>query len=174
MNSRPVYIADASIDELGDLEIRKLLSLCFTKPEDGIFKERRYFRDPYPHRWVTRDDTGALVAHLGVHEREVEVDGNTIQIGGIADVCVHPDHRGKGYMRTMLSEAHAYLKEQGFLFSVLFGESELYQKVGYKGVDNLYYGSPETGWLVAEHGMVYELNNVPWPTEKVHIRGDKF
>ena len=50
-------------------------------------KDRRYFREPYPHRWVIRNGQGVLVAHIGVHEKEVETEGTTFHIGGICEVA---------------------------------------------------------------------------------------
>ena len=44
------YLSDERVDDALDLEIRGLLTTCFTKPQDVVFKDRRYFREPYPHR----------------------------------------------------------------------------------------------------------------------------
>ena len=35
------YLADSSIDDAGDREVRGLLSTCFTKPGDEVFRARR-------------------------------------------------------------------------------------------------------------------------------------
>ena len=66
------YLSDDSIDAAGDAELRELLSTCFTKPGDEVFKTRRYWREPYKHRWVMRNEAGRLVAHVGIHEKSVE------------------------------------------------------------------------------------------------------
>ena len=101
MNPKIEYLPDNSVTDALDLELRGLLTTCFTKPQDVVFKYRRFFREPYPHRWVIRDENDAIVAHIGVHEKQVETECSTYRIGGISEVCVHPNYRGKGYVRMM-------------------------------------------------------------------------
>ena len=52
MPSKPEieYVPDDTVDDALDRQIRDLLTLCFTNPEDAVFRERRYFAEPYPHR----------------------------------------------------------------------------------------------------------------------------
>ena len=40
------YLPDSSVDDALDEEIRGLLTTCFTKPKDVVFKEQRYFFEP--------------------------------------------------------------------------------------------------------------------------------
>ena len=98
MNPKIEYLPDDNVTDTLDYELRSLLTTCFTKPQDVVFRDRQYFQEPYPHRWVIRDENNAIVAHIGVHEKQVETEGRTYRIGGIAEVCVHPDYRGKGYV----------------------------------------------------------------------------
>ena len=115
------YLPNDSVTDSMDYELRGLPTTCFTKPKDVVFRDRRYFREPYPHRWVICDENNAIIAHIGVHEKQVETEGLMYRIGGIAEVCVHPDYRGKGYVRMMLKCIHAWLSEHGFAFAVLWG-----------------------------------------------------
>lgn len=48
------YLSDDNIDDASDRELRSLLSACFTKPGDAVFKTRRFWREPYKHRWTIR------------------------------------------------------------------------------------------------------------------------
>ena len=86
MNPKIEYLPNDSVTDSMDYELRGLLTTCFTKPQDVVFRDRRYFREPYPHRWVIRDDNNAIVAHIGVNEKQVEAEGRTCRIGGIAEV----------------------------------------------------------------------------------------
>ncbi|MBN1515719.1 GNAT family N-acetyltransferase [Candidatus Sumerlaeota bacterium] len=167
------YLPDDSVDVALDQELRDLLSTCFTKPGDEVFRQRRYFVTPYPHRWILRDAQGAIVAHVGVHDRHVEADGQSFRIGGIAEVCVHPDHRRRGYVRMMLEQIHAWLHERGFVFAMLFGEASVYGSSGYKEARNIVYGDSGTGWKQTG-GMVKELTQTPWPDTEVRLSGQKF
>jgi len=167
------YLPDSRIDGATDQELRGLLTTCFTKPQDVVFRERRYFREPYPNRWVIRDRRAAIVAHVGVHEKSVESDGTLYRIGGIAEVCVHPGHRGKGYVRLMLGNIHEWLARKGFIFAVLFGEPMVYNSSGYMQIANLMFGGGNEGWTRTK-AMVKELAGTPWPKGDVHLAGPGF
>lgn len=173
MKPEIAYLPDERVDDALDLEIRGLLTTCFTKPQDVVFKDRRYFREPYPHRWVIRDNHGALIAHIGVHEKHIESEGTTFRIGGICEVCVHPDHRGKGYVRKMLKCIHGWLSERGFVFTILFGDPLVYGSSGYVQVSNLFNGNDAEGWRQAP-GLTKELSGTQWPSGKVLMPGPGF
>ena len=100
------YVPDATVDAELDQQLRALLSLCFTKPHDAVFQHRRYFLEPYPHRWMVREAAGRVIAHVGAHDKSVEADGERFRIGGICEVCVHPAVRGRGLVRRMLAVVH--------------------------------------------------------------------
>ena len=167
------YLPDAAVDDATDKALRTLMCTCFTKPQDAVFKGRRYFRDPYPHRWVIRDGRGMIVAHVGVHEKQVEVEGRVYRVGGVAEVCVHPDCRGRGYVRLMLGHVHDWLAGHGFVFAVLFGDTSVYGSSGYVQVANLSIGGVEAGWEQTA-GMIKELSKTPWPSGKVLMAGPEF
>jgi len=173
MRTEIEYLPDNSVDAALDRELRELLTTCFTNSEDVVFRDRRYFREPYPHRWVIRDRQGDIVAHIGVHEKQVEAKGHTYRIGGIAEVCVHPDHRGKGYVGMMLKCIHQWLAQHGFVFTVLFGNSKVYSSSGYVQANDLFNGGGEEGWKHAT-GMIKELSDTPWPDGDVHLPGPGF
>jgi len=167
------YLPDSDIDDALDRELRGLLTTCFLKPQDYVFKERRYFREPYPHRWVIRDDDGRLVAHIGVHVKQVLAGEACYPIGGICEVCVHPDYRGRGYVRMMLDVIHQWMGEQDFVFSMLFGDPRIYGSSGYVHVDNLVHGDADAGWKPVA-GLVRAVASVPWPDGEVRLPGIKF
>ncbi|MFH1718807.1 MAG: GNAT family N-acetyltransferase [Planctomycetota bacterium] len=181
------YLPDSSVDAPLDAEIRTLLTRCFTKPEDRVFRERRYFREPYPHRWVIRDVRRSIVAHVGVHEKYVEAGGRRFRIGGIAEVCVHPEFRGRRFVKAMLACIHDWLIRREFDFAVLFGDPRVYGSSGYVQVGNLVYdddtaapGPPGPEGRGGDKSrsrsaaMVRQLSDIPWPTGQVYLPGPKF
>ena len=171
------YLADSTVDAALDAEIRGLLTTCFTKPEDVVFRDRRYFKEPYPHRWVIRNTKGAIIAHVGVHEKTVEADGRSFRIGGIAEVCVRPDFRGRGFVRAMLACVHDWLIRHAFDFAVLFGDPGIYGSSGYIQVDNLAHDAePATAERCTSRSpaMVRPLSGTPWPAGQVTLPGPKF
>ncbi|MBN2316772.1 MAG: GNAT family N-acetyltransferase [Sedimentisphaerales bacterium] len=176
-NPQVEYLADSSVDEAVDAQIRKLLTTCFTKPEDVVFRDRRYFIEPYPHRWVIWDMQGSLVAHIGVHEKTVEADARHFRIGGICEVCVHPDFRGRGFVRKMLVCVHDWLVRNEFDFAILFGDPRIYGSSGYVQKDNLIHDdATATGKSGTSQSpvMVRPLTETSWPGGPVYLPGPKF
>jgi predicted acetyltransferase len=171
------YLADSSVDASLDAELRTLLTTCFTKPQDAVFKDRRYFCEPYAHRWVIRDARHSVIAHAGVHEKAVQADGRRFRIGGLAEVCVHPEYRGRGFVKAMLACIHDWLIQHKFDFAVLFGEPYIYQSSGYIKVNNLVHDEVTPSgekYKAREPAMVKELAGIPWPTSQVYLPGPKF
>ena len=170
-------LPDSTIDAEIDREIRDLLTTCFINAEDDVFSRRRYFKEPYPNRWIIRDGQQALVAHVGVHEKEIQARTGTHRFGGIAEVCVHPDTRGRGYVRAMLTVIHPWLAKRGFEFGVLFGDPEVYGSSGYTVVDNLFMNAdpqlPDSPRR-AVTAMVRPLSEAAWPDGEVYLPGLKF
>jgi predicted acetyltransferase len=173
MKPEIAYLSDDTIDAAGDQELRELLSTCFTKPGDEVFKTRRYWREPYKHRWIIRNEEGSLVAHVGIHEKTVEADGESYLIGGICEVCVHPDYRGRGYVNSMLECVHVWLAEHEFSFSILFGNPKVYGSSGYVVVDNLYSNEDGKDWKPVK-GMITQIADRSWPEGEAHLAGLKF
>ncbi len=171
------YLPDATVDAALDAEIRTLLTTCFKKPQDTVFETQRYFREPYPHRWIIRDTDGRMVAHIGVHEKGVHADGTVLLIAGIAEVCVHPDCRGRGYVRCMLDTVHARMGDAGRLFAVLFGNPDIYRSSGYRPAGNLVLDAEAPGGgtrRATAAALVRPLATRPWPTDEVYLPGPSF
>lgn len=177
MNLDVSYLADADVDSDMDRQLRKLLTTCFTGPQDHVFEQQRYFSDPYPHRWMIRNPHGVIVAHTGVHEKELRVNGTAYRTGGVADVCVHPDCRGRGYVRIILSSVHEWLASNGFAFAVLFGDTAVYRSSGYVPVANLFDASVQSREDAVEplhFSQARPLTEAPWPATAVFIKGVPF
>lgn len=175
--SNPEYLADASVDAAMDGKIRALLTTCFTGPQDEVFKARRYFKAPYPHRWIIDDGQGGLAAHVGAHERRVRAEGRSYRVIGIAEVCVLPAYRGRGLVGAILREIHAWAVRQGFEFSVLFGVPGVYGSSGYRSVGNLFANAAGPDGRVAAKqtpAMVKVLAQAPWPASDVLLEGPIF
>ena len=171
------YLPDSSVDASLDAELRALLTTCFTKPQDVVFKDRRYFCEPYAHRWVIRDARRCIIAHAGVHLKAVEADGHRFRIGGLAEVCVHPEYRGRGFVRAMLVCIHDWLIGREFDFAVLFGEPDIYQSSGYVEVHNLLHDEVTAAGQKCKTqspAMVKQLSDIPWPAGEVYLPGPKF
>ncbi|MBR5427946.1 MAG: GNAT family N-acetyltransferase, partial [Clostridia bacterium] len=47
-------------------------------------------------------EKGRLRSAIGIYYQQMDVCGELLKVGGIGNVCVHPDARGKGYMQKAL------------------------------------------------------------------------
>lgn len=167
------YMPDAKVDAKLDAALRTLLSTCFTKPGDEIFRSRRYFIDPPAHRWYMQDTAGVLIAHVAAHEKTILWREQKSMLCGIAEVCVHPDHRRQGYVRLILEAAHDYMKHQSCDFSALCGDPDVYRSSGYFSVQNLVY-KPKDEIRPLPGAMVCELGEKNWPEDEVFLLGEVF
>lgn len=166
------YILDDAVTPALDAKLRHLLSTCFTKEQDKIFQTQRYFREMPRHRYLIWDGE-ILAAHIAVHEKQVMIDDQSFPISGIAEVCVQPNFRGKGLVKTLLNSVHQDAIERGDAFSILFGRTHVYQSSGYKPTDNLHMEVQPNQWASISDAMVRSLN-ITWPQQVVHLVGYPF
>lgn len=166
------YLPDETVDDTMDQRIRDLLTTCFTGPNDVVFQTRRYFAEPYPHRWIIRDGD-RLAAHLGVHEKRIEVGDESVPVAGVAEVCVHPDQRGKGHVKNILKVAHAWMRQYGFVYSVLLGDPRVYGSSGYVSREDVSFDVDGERQCL-KGVMVLPLTDRPWPEGGVYLPGPGF
>ncbi len=77
---------------------------------------------------------GEEVARLTVEKREMRLGGAWVRMGGIASVRTRPQHRNKGYGRALMEGTIDYMRQEGYLVSILFGVPAFYHRVGYATV----------------------------------------
>ena len=169
------YLRDADVDAALDGEIRGLLSTCFTKPGDEVFRERRYFHTPMHHRWLIRDAAGKMISHLAVRDTTIGTTAGELRIGLVGEVCVHPAWRGRKLVTRLLSAAHVWLGAEGFQFTLLCGNPAVYGGSGYGCVTNpfRYWDPTAQQWQTKEMArtMVKSLTSQIWPAGFVDMRG---
>ena len=170
-----IYLADKNVDIQTDKKIRDLLIACF--PDQAVFTRQRFYHEMPAHRWfIMQNDQ--MIAHVALHEKEIKVEYNKIKIGGIAEVAVHPDARGRGYVRLLLKTAHEWLTKNGYSFSMLFGDKNVYTSSGYSIVESLfhYYKPDKKEWVteIIDCAMVANLENKKWPDGLIDLDGPMF
>ncbi|MBC8180910.1 GNAT family N-acetyltransferase [candidate division KSB1 bacterium] len=169
------YIQDSKVDETLNKKLIALLSICFLK--DPVFQYRRYCKEMPQHRWYI-EENNIIVAHLALHEKKINTENGEFPIGGVAEVCVHPDYRGKGSVKKMLVKTHNWLKENKFPFSMLFGEKEIYSSSGYSPVKNeiKYFDDKTEKWIIEinRHAMKNVLGSILWSEDLININGPMF
>ena len=170
-------IREGEVDDQLDHHIRALLTRCFVKPHDAVFATRRYFNEPCARRWYVGDGRGGLAAHVALHDKRAHGGGRVWRFGGVAEVCVHPEFRGRGWVKTLLAEVHAWQRNNGCLFSVLMGDPRVYQSSGYTPVKNFCCDAPAVQNVVRLplcSAMVFPLTDTPWPSGEMYTPGPPF
>jgi predicted N-acetyltransferase YhbS len=171
------FISDDQVTEELDQQLRDLLVLCF--PETAhIFGKQRHYHEPPQFRWCLFGDDDSLVAHVALHIKKVKTEFDSYDMGGIGEVFVHPDFRRKGITRMLLKQILDYLRERGFAFSMLFGDTEIYSSSGFKEVTNKirYFDQKTREWKIEKDpsAMYLELGQVNWLDGIIDICGPTF
>jgi predicted N-acetyltransferase YhbS len=170
--------ADQDVDTKIDQELRTLLSTCFTKTEDSVFKQQRYWQEAPAYHYFLWEADGRLIAHAAVHHKKLGSPTGDVTIGGVGDVCVHPACRGQGLVRALLLAVHEDLKHRGVPFAMLIGDAKVYGSSGYRSINNSlrYREFGSTTWATKPHpqAMVCALSGARWPEGVLDLRGPLF
>lgn len=90
--------------------------------------------DPYYDPALTRVMLidGQMVASVTSYDRLVYVaDGRRARVGSIGSVCTHPDFRRRGLVKLVLEDSIAFMADNGFHWSSLFGKETVYNSSGW-------------------------------------------
>lgn len=175
MNKEIKFILDKDVDgELND-KIIQILSMCF--PDQQIFTKQRYYKETPQYRWYVESDS-IIVAHIAMHKKKITINSDEILIGGIAEVCVHPNYRGKGLAKELLRASEIFMTENWYKFSVLFGDPNVYGSSGYKQIDNRikYIDHISGKWITEINSdiMIKKISDTEWPDGLVNLNGPTF
>jgi len=77
-------------------------------------------------------ESGRLAAIVGVFPIHWRVGGVTLKVAGVGGVAVHPDSRGKGYMKRLMNHAVDQMRAEGYDLSYLGGRRQRYAYFGYE------------------------------------------
>jgi predicted acetyltransferase len=77
---------------------------------------------------------GEAVARLNIVDAEMRLVNTWVRMGGLASVSTRPKHRGRGFGRLLMERTIEYMRQEGFLVSILFGIPGYYHRFGYATV----------------------------------------
>ena len=127
-------------DTTAQEETLGLLSRAFARSRDpaAIADRRRHFsdmiaRDPWfrsPVQWV-RWVEGRMAASLHVFRRRVFCRGRVLRVGSIGAVACDPEFQGRGFASRLLEHVRAWLRDEGFDLSFIYGAVGFYSRVGW-------------------------------------------
>ena len=78
---------------------------------------------------LTEDEE--MVSQLGLREYQMRFGSARLKLGGIDGVGTREEYRNKGYSRRVMEHTIAFMNENGFDVSMLFGIPNFYHKFGY-------------------------------------------
>jgi predicted acetyltransferase len=116
-------------NELEDM--LELTSLSY-RSDAGTFR-RIYENDPFYSFDLTRvaELDGSLVSYMRAAPRTIWIGPAEVKMGGIAEVCTHPDHRKRGIASRLLEDIVILMKDRGYPVSMLYGNPAFYGKIGW-------------------------------------------
>lgn len=165
-------IDEDDVSDRDDQLLRDGLADAFASaPAGALLRQRRWLKRRPSWRWVVRDDADGIAAHLAVHELLLGTASGDLAAIGIAEVYVHPQHRGRGLVRAMLVDCHAHARACGLHWSALFGSPRVYGSSGYL---------PRANPLIIDAGEPATHNSfqacplaidAAWPSGVIDLRG---
>lgn len=172
----PHYLPDAEVTAELDGALRALLSRCFTDP---CFAHQRFCHEMPQHRWIILAENGEPAAHLAAHDKFIGAFTGDLRVFAVAEVCVHPDFRGRGLVRDLIAAAHAWARAQEFPWAMLFGEPAVYASSGYLKISNPIrrFSPRRSAWEASPmaSAMTCPLSDAPaWPQGEIDLRGPLF
>lgn len=95
--------------------------------------------------FVSREE-GEIVAHVGVLETKLRVNGEDLELAGVHAVSCKPEHRRKGHMRRAMTAALAYIDSKKLPSLLTCEKPELYTSFGFEAVSEhmSWVSSPST------------------------------
>lgn len=93
---------------------------------------------PAESSYVTLED-GKLRAAVGAFDHKLSVCGIDLPCRGIGNVAVHPYHRSRGFMRTLMNMALDDMVKDGIALSELGGRRQRYNYFSYEKTGTAYH-----------------------------------
>jgi predicted N-acetyltransferase YhbS len=155
-------------------DVRALLNDAFP---DGAPDElgHYYIRHGLPTATLLLTESGRVVGHLAIYEREIRIGNETLQAGLLGEIAVAADRRRAGLARDIVRAAHAHLQAHAIPFSILFAyEPRVYVSSGYRLMQNqMRFLDSDGQWktFVYRGSMYAELLGRPWPDQPVDLCG---
>lgn len=92
--------------------------------------EIKHTASSFAHRFELHH-AGECVSSLILFDYQLTYDSVAVKMGGIAGVQTHPEHRNKGYASELMKATVAWLANEQYPCSFLFGIPDFYWRYGY-------------------------------------------
>jgi aminoglycoside 2'-N-acetyltransferase I len=129
-----------------------------------------------PDYYVISEVGDELIGRLGIFDREVDVEGARIRVGGIGGVITKPEWRLRGVARDLLTRAAGFMREElGVDFALLLCRREVgpvYAKLGWASVAGpTIFMQPSGMATYPRDTMALRFTARPWPPGTIDMRG---
>jgi len=164
------YLTKGSADSAENEEYIKLINLAF-----GFDGKERSFRKLLPKlfgedkrsaplTWFVRErESGRALAAVLNYPLEFNICGEKVKAFGIGNVGVHPDFRGRDFMKETMAAAHNEMISAGADFSALSGRRQRYNHFGYEkcGTDSVFTLTRKTvSYIVPDFSCRLEMKKL--------------
>ncbi|KKN73740.1 hypothetical protein LCGC14_0397860 [marine sediment metagenome] len=162
-------------------DIRQLQQAAFPTAEE--FLTQRWWHTPLSdnERWVGARTGDKLIGSVRLLFRTITTPAGELVVGGLGNVCSHPDCRGQGVASACMRAAAEVIEREadfGFLFC---GETvrDFYAKLGWQTVSNVFWmlegGSDGPRVSDTPHGyaMIHpgRQSMDDWPKGEIDLNG---
>jgi aminoglycoside 2'-N-acetyltransferase I len=163
-----------------DAAIRALLVSAFSRESAEHFRTSSYWGPRPTHRLWLEDRDQAIVAHLDLETRTIQVGDVDVLVAGVGEVATAPGLQGSGVGRRMMAELQRVLKSEAPVsFGILqCGDQVLgfYESTGWQRIDVLVRAiHPDSGqWDTVINNVLITPGMLPisaWPEGPVDLRG---
>lgn len=136
-----------------DQAIRSGLCRCFAK-DAAVFSQTRAWHGSAPAFSAIIEVGQAVIAHVGVVDRVISIGGRSFRVGGVQNVFVASEYRGRGLSNVVMTAAMQQAAGRGLDMGLLFCQPKI-QSVYDRGGWQLLSG--RTIYRVDEHGTELPL-----------------
>lgn len=161
-----------------DIAIRQTLGICFPRGSDAFWQSRAC-KGIRPMFTVVIQDADTVIAHLAVIDRIIKAGVQQFRVAGVANVCVLPEHRGKGLSDQILNAAMQEAGKGQFECGLLFtGENikRVYARNGWQVLPGVTVIRVENGREICRQQnavtMRYPLRRTEFPPGVIHLQGN--
>ncbi|MGO9060622.1 MAG: GNAT family N-acetyltransferase [Candidatus Binataceae bacterium] len=129
-----------------------------------------------PDYYAISEADGELIGRLGIFDRDVEVAGTRIRVGGIGGVITKPEWRLHGVARDLLTHAAGFMRDQlGVEFAILLCRREVapvYAELGWLRVDGpTVFLQPSGIATYPRDTMILKFTARQWPSGTIDMCG---
>lgn len=171
-------VNESEMTESLDAAIRR--GLCLAFPADAaVFGETRVWHGSGPAFSLVMEDGEAVIAHVGVVDREVTVGERPLRVAGIMNVYVDSSRRGTGLGPKIMGAAMAEAARRGFDAGLLFCLHRLakfYASLGWRALPGRETTRVDAGREIPlpekNAPMYFPLRMKAFPDGAIHLRGN--